>query len=197
MIAAEGLHVETSGGSNVAKSKARLVKLDVGPIALGELPVLSGILGDLNLLQQVPLLPVANNLLGNLLGGLLGGPVVGDLINRDQPLELDISADIVESNSRASCNYTGQPQLGGSAFIAKLKILGQLINVTGAPNQTVAVLGGLVKVVINEQKKSLTDGAGAIDVNALHIISPAVDIVLSHAHSDIHCDEPVEPVERV
>jgi len=48
LISAKALQVEKSGRSKVAKSKARLVELNVGPIDLGELPLLLGIFGDLN-----------------------------------------------------------------------------------------------------------------------------------------------------
>jgi hypothetical protein len=48
LISPKALQVETSGRSKVAKSKARLVELDVVPIDFGELPLLLGILGDLN-----------------------------------------------------------------------------------------------------------------------------------------------------
>jgi autotransporter-associated beta strand protein len=69
---------------------------------------------------------------------------------------------------------------GGTAEIANLFIGGQLIVVSGQPNQTVPLLNGAV--VINEQIKT----SNSITVNALHIVINGVaDVVVSSAQAGI------------
>lgn len=68
----------------------------------------------------------------------------------------------------------------GTSSIDGLLINGLPVAVTGAPNQTVGLLGG--RVVINEQQSSATGTA----VNALHVIVDGVaDVVIASASAGI------------
>jgi hypothetical protein len=101
-----------------------------------------------------------------------------------------IDADFLMARATAQCQ-PGGPVVSGSSEIAVLVINGQAITVTGAPNQTVLLPAGTGQVVINEQ---MSDGAGDITVNALHVVvndpvtkSVVADVVIAHAHADITC----------
>lgn len=68
----------------------------------------------------------------------------------------------------------------GSSTIGGLSINGTPVNVTGDPNQTVAIPGG--QMVINEQRVS----PSGITVNALHVIVNGVaDVVIATATAGI------------
>jgi hypothetical protein len=68
----------------------------------------------------------------------------------------------------------------GTVNISGLSINGLPVPVTGAPNQTVGIPGGLV--VINEQQNSAT---GTV-VNALHVIVQGVaDVVIGSAAAGV------------
>ena len=92
-----------------------------------------------------------------------------------------ISADLLTARATATCS-----SVSGGADIVGLVINGQSVAASGQPNQTVSLPGGAT-LVINEQ----SSGNGAITVNALHVTVPGVvDIVVSSAHADIHCQGP-------
>lgn len=108
-------------------------------------------------------------------------------------LDLDISAGLVKvaasvvtSNALAIC-AGGSATYSGSSTIADLVINNSSINVTGAPNQTISLLGGLARVIINEQKFE----NGRQIVNGLHVIVGTslvtADVVVSHADAGISC----------
>jgi hypothetical protein len=85
-----------------------------------------------------------------------------------------ISADYVMSRAQAITGSGGV----AAAEIDGLAINGVPIAVSGAPNQTVPILGG--SVVINEQQ---TGAAGAV-VNALHVVVTGVaDVVVASARA--------------
>jgi hypothetical protein len=94
-----------------------------------------------------------------------------------------ISAGFLMARASALCG----PVLAGSSELVGLNINGQVIQVSGSPNQTIQLpLGG--KVVINEQSSSTNGGYGAITVTALHVIIDGVaDVIISRAHADIKC----------
>ena len=99
-----------------------------------------------------------------------------------------IVADFLGAEATAICNEDGTVSLFGRSHIARLKINGQVIEVTGAPNQRVDLPVGYV--IINEQTRETNDDYGAITVNALHVVVPGTaDIVIASAHADIHCDQ--------
>ncbi len=87
-----------------------------------------------------------------------------------------ISAGFVGSRA------TSLPGGGGSAdsLLLGLSINGLPVEVTGAPNQTIAIPGG--RVVLNEQRES----SGVTTVNALHVlVSGVVDVVIASSTAGI------------
>jgi len=86
---------------------------------------------------------------------------------------IGITADLVMAQASQALGAAGS----GSSTISNLAIGGLPINVTGAPNQTVAIPGGLV--TINEQTISAT---GAAVVNAVHVtVAGVADVVIASA----------------
>ena len=82
-----------------------------------------------------------------------------------------ISADAVLAQAEAAAGSAT-----GSSVLGNLTLDGVPVDVSGAPNQTISVLGG--RLVINEQ----TATAGGIVVNALHLVVDGVaDVVLGSA----------------
>ena len=89
---------------------------------------------------------------------------------------IGISADFVMARALAVLGGG----ISGSSIISNLSIGGVRIEVTGEPNQTVAIPGG--QVVINEQTVS-ADGS---TVNALHArVSGVSDVVIASATAGI------------
>ena len=83
-----------------------------------------------------------------------------------------ITADFILAQARA---VTGSGGSAGSE-IDGLSINGVSVPVTGAPNQTIPLAGGVV--ILNEQR---TDAGGAL-VNALHVIVNGIaDVVVASA----------------
>jgi len=90
---------------------------------------------------------------------------------------IGITADLVMAQASQALGAAGS----GSSTISNLAIGGLPINVTGAPNQTVAIPGGLV--TINEQTISAT---GAAVVNAVHVtVAGVADVVIASATAGI------------
>jgi hypothetical protein len=88
-----------------------------------------------------------------------------------------ITADLVMAQASQVLGAAGS----GSSTISNLAIGGIPVNVTGAPNQTVAIPGGLV--TINEQTISAT---GAAVVNAVHVtVAGVADVVIASATAGI------------
>lgn len=94
-----------------------------------------------------------------------------------------ITADVVKSNSSATCSGT-TASTSGSAQIVNLVAAGQTITV--APNLAVSLPGG-ISLIVDEQTSSSGGNTGTITVNALHVTGPAIDIIVASAHSDITC----------
>lgn len=87
-----------------------------------------------------------------------------------------ISADFIMARARAVSGAGGS----GSSDIDGLSINGVRVPVTGAPNQTIPIVGGAV--ILNEQQI----GAGGAVVNALHVIVAGVaDVVVASATAAI------------
>jgi len=88
-----------------------------------------------------------------------------------------ITADFVMAQASQALGAAGS----GSSTISNLAVNGVPINVTGAPNQTVAIPGGVV--TINEQTISAT---GAAVVNAVHVtVAGVADLVIASATAGI------------
>jgi hypothetical protein len=87
-----------------------------------------------------------------------------------------IGADFVMANALAVLGAAGT----GTAYIDNLSINGIPISVSGSPNQTISIPGGLV--VVNEQRTSATSTV----VNALHVIVYGIaDVVVGSATAGI------------
>jgi hypothetical protein len=90
---------------------------------------------------------------------------------------IGITADFVMAQASQALGAAGS----GSSTISNLAVNGVPINITGAPNQTVAIPGGLV--TINEQSISST---GAAVVNAVHVtVAGVADVVIASATAGI------------
>jgi hypothetical protein len=89
---------------------------------------------------------------------------------------IGISADFVMASATALSGATGS----GQSLVENLAINGVPVQVSGAANQVVDIVGG--RIVINEQQAA----AGGIVVNALHVIVDGVaDVVVGSASAAI------------
>jgi hypothetical protein len=95
-----------------------------------------------------------------------------------------VTADLVKSNSSASCS-NAQASVSGNSQLVGLVVAGQPI-LTSNPNVAISAPGG-ISVIVNEQTSSSGGNSGSMTVNALHVTGPSIDIVVSSAHSDITC----------
>jgi hypothetical protein len=95
-----------------------------------------------------------------------------------------VAADVVKSNSSASCSGATASATGNSEIVG-LVAAGQPI-VASNPNLAVSLPGG-ISLTVNQQTSSSGGNAGSITVNALHVTGPSIDIVVGSAHSDITC----------
>ncbi len=104
--------------------------------------------------------------------------VEGLLLLPGNPVQL--SASVVRAESVASCDGAF-----ASSEITDLVFAGLPVVVTGAPNQTITILG-VAKLVINEQTTSVVGGVRQASVNALHLkLFTGDEIIISHAESSI------------
>jgi hypothetical protein len=95
-----------------------------------------------------------------------------------------VAADVVKSNSSATCNG-GQAAVTGNAEIVGLVAAGQSV-LASNPNLAISLPGGII-LIVNEQTSSAGGNAGSITVNALHVKGPSIDIVVASAQSGITC----------
>lgn len=108
-----------------------------------------------------------------------------------------IKAAFLQARARAACEGGGATATGSSELVS-LMVNGQAIVVSGEPNQTVVDLPEL-KVVINEQDRTVSGNRADITVNALHVtafapvVGQVADVIISQAHADISCAAPPPP----
>jgi hypothetical protein len=95
-----------------------------------------------------------------------------------------ITADVVKSNSNATCSGS-QASVNGNAELVNLVAEGQTI-VASDPNLAISLPGG-ISLIVNEQTSSSGGNTGSITVNALHVKGPSIDIVVASAQSGITC----------
>jgi len=95
-----------------------------------------------------------------------------------------VAADVVKSNSSASCSG-GQAAVTGSSELVGLIVAGQPVLVAN-PNLALSLPGGIT-VIVNEQTSSPAGNTGTMTVNALHVTGPSLDIVVASAQSGITC----------
>jgi len=94
----------------------------------------------------------------------------------------EVKAEFVLARSTATCSG-----VSGFSEIANLRVAGQSVTVTTAPNQVV-IVPGVLTLVINEQRDRSHDGTFDMTVNALHLtLVTGEAVIVSHAHSDITC----------
>ena len=96
----------------------------------------------------------------------LGGPV-------------GVAATAVKADSLSGCGGSA-----GDTTIASLTVAGKsLANNHPAPNQTTTI-GGLIKVVLNEQ---IANADGSLTVNAVHVTAPLLklDVIIASATSNV------------
>lgn len=104
---------------------------------------------------------------------------VGELVLLPNDLNT-ITAYFAMAETQATCS-----SVSGYSDITDLTIGGQVIQVTGEPNQVVSVPGGLT-LTINEQ---IVDG-NSITVNALHLTTPlGTDVIVGSASSSASCSD--------
>jgi hypothetical protein len=95
-----------------------------------------------------------------------------------------VTADLVKSDSSATCNGT-EASVSGSSELVGLVVAGQPV-VVANPNLALSLPGG-ISVIVNEQTGSPSGNTGSMTVNALHVTGPAVDIIVASARSGITC----------
>lgn len=101
-----------------------------------------------------------------------------------------ITADFVVPRATAYCGRRGA-EVSASTEIDGLVVNGQTIPVTGSPNQTLSLTGG-VMLILNEQTSSVQDQDGSITVNALHVTAPGVvDAVIASSFAAVSGGSPV------
>lgn len=96
-----------------------------------------------------------------------------------------VAADVVKSNSSATCGGNGQASVSGNSEIIGLTALGQPV-VVSSPNLAISLPGG-ISLIVNEQTSSPSGNTGSMTVNALHVKGPLVDIVVGSVNSDTTC----------
>lgn len=208
------LSVPTVEVGNLYSGQATVVKADVnlGPLLqvnaavadTGALPESGGVLVASTANADVPSLLTSGTARARTAGA--GNGAGSDAIVEDldvtlgaelfgQPFGLNISADVLGSNSSATCDANNVASVSGSSTIANLVINGQVIPIE-SPTPIVIDLV-IAQVYINEQ---IIDSSGAnngsITVNALRVVVPdptgtlgtdVVNLAVASSHSDITC----------
>jgi len=95
-----------------------------------------------------------------------------------------IAADVVKSNSSATCSGTTASTTGSSELV-NLVVAGTPVVVVN-PNLALSLPGG-ISVIVNQQTSSAGGNSGSITVNALHVTGPSIDLIVASAQSGITC----------
>jgi hypothetical protein len=105
-----------------------------------------------------------------------------------------ITAEFLRAHAEATCEG-GNARANGGSELARVMINGHEIAVTGEPNQTVNLPG--LRVVIDEQNRSVSGSRADMTVNALHVTAfdpltgrRLAEVIISQAHADISCGSP-------
>ncbi len=100
---------------------------------------------------------------------------------------LSIKAGFIGSSAATVCDKSNKATVTGASEIVGLSVNGKAITVTGAPNQTINILG-LAKIVINEQSGSASGNKGSLKVTALRVTTLAgVDVALASSQASMTC----------
>jgi hypothetical protein len=150
----------------------------------GPLPTDGGTLQASALTLTVPGVMSAGIAEGNTTGGNRDASSESSVANAALAVGgVGITAALLSSQTDANC-LGGAPSLSGGSNITDLEINGETISISGDPNQMITLLGGLVRVVVNEQTRT----ANSIDVSALHVtVGGITEVVVARTHSDITC----------
>jgi hypothetical protein len=95
-----------------------------------------------------------------------------------------LSADVITSQSTAQCSGT-TPSVNGSSQLVNVTFLGLPVSAP-MPNVKIVLPGG-IGVILNEQTSTVSGNQGSINVNAIHVTGPGIDLVVASAESDITC----------
>lgn len=105
---------------------------------------------------------------------------------------INIGADVIDSRAVARCTTAGPELEGGSNFLG-LRIGSNQQGVSFAPNRVLLNIPGVLRVVANEQTRSISGDTAKITVNALHVTSPLlafvlpVDIIVASTEAEVNC----------
>jgi len=94
-----------------------------------------------------------------------------------------IGADFVIAHANADCGGD-VPAVSGSSEIDGLVVNGWSIPVTGLPNQTISLPGGVI-MILNEQTSSVQNQSGSMALNAIHIKSLALDVLIASPSASV------------
>lgn len=105
---------------------------------------------------------------------------------------IGIGADLIETQANASCTASG-PVVSGSSRFSRLRIGSVDQAQSFEPNRVLLNIPGIIRIVANEQTVSGTGATRNILVNALHVSSPLlglvlpIDVVIGSAEAEISC----------
>lgn len=109
-----------------------------------------------------------------------------------------ITTDFLRAKGKAHCGPG--PMVDGESQSENLVINGQVITITGAPNQTVTLPNGTA--IINEQVASIVGNTAELTVNALHVTTrdavtgaQLADVTLATVDAKHGCEEMPPPSE--
>ena len=169
--------------------KAKALGINVALADTGSLPTAGGALEKTLVTANVPSLLSAGVLNASTIGQGNHTRSASSVAGLNLSVAgVGIKANFISSQAAASCSTMGKASVSGSSQLTGLVINGQAITVTGAPNQTINILG-LVKIVINEQSGSASSATGKKTVNALHVtaLGGAADVVIASSYAELTC----------
>jgi len=111
----------------------------------------------------------------------LGEPAVSDLTLLPGDV-LEVGASFVYARSAADCD-----EVSGWSEVFDLTVGGVPYGVSGAPNQVIYSVPGVFTLVANEQIDDSFGTTNALTVNALHLWTPAVEVIVASVTSQVTC----------
>jgi len=103
-----------------------------------------------------------------------------------------LTASFLRSEAHADCDG-----VSGESEIVGLTFMGQTVQVSGHPNQTISI-PGVATLVINEQRTTSRNRYHEIQVNAIHLtVKGVAEVILSSAKADISCPPSAPPPPRI
>jgi hypothetical protein len=192
LFAASTALANTTYGGRGCAVHVRLLPLILPPVRLsdtGALPAAGGSLSANLLIAQVGLTTLSSHTLS---AGTVGGAGQTNSFAYQEAASVLVgiptllTASVIRSDAQADCSGAS-----GSSVITDLRVLGNPVVVTGAPNQTISIVG-IATLIINEQILDAT-GTG-ITVNAVHLnLLTGEEVILSSAQAAVSCLLDVQP----